>query len=80
MVAVVIPEGLWNTAIMPEGVLERWHVADGALVRPGDLLASVRIEDALHEITAPGGGRVRREASERDVLLPGTIVAQVAPA
>jgi len=43
---------------LPEGIVERWFIADGAVVAAGDLMAEVRIEDALHEITSPASGRL----------------------
>jgi len=51
-----VPDDLWATNMMPEGVLERWLVADGDSVRAGAPLAMVRIEGALHEIISPAGG------------------------
>ena len=77
MLGVKVPDDLWATATLPEGVLERWLVSDGATVRVGDPLAAVRIEEALHEVTAPAQGRIAIAAAENDVIEPGTLLARL---
>lgn len=72
-----VPEGLWATSIMPEGVLERWIVADGALVKAGEPVAALRIEGALHEILATLGGRITFVVAANGVVEPGMVVAQI---
>jgi hypothetical protein len=52
---IKVDEALWASSMLPEGIVERWFVADGATVAAGDRIAEIRIEGALHEITAPGG-------------------------
>ena len=56
-----VSEELWATAMAPEGLLERWRVADGAPVRRGEAIAEVRIEECLHDIVAPDDGRNLRD-------------------
>ena len=53
---IQVDEALWASSMLPEGIVERWFIADGATVAKGDLMAEIRIEDALHEITAPASG------------------------
>jgi pyruvate/2-oxoglutarate dehydrogenase complex dihydrolipoamide acyltransferase (E2) component len=79
MLDVKVPDDLWATSTLPEGVLERWLVSDGADVRAGDPVATVRIEKALHEIMAPAQGRLTIFASENAVIEPGTLLARLDP-
>ena len=58
MLDLKVPDDLWATSTLPEGVLERWLVPDSTAVRAGDRVATVRIEDALHEVMAPADGRL----------------------
>src|SRR4051794_30223838 len=41
---------LWRNSMLPEGILERWLVADGDTAHAGHAIAQVRIEGALHDI------------------------------
>ena len=47
---IKVDEALWASNMLPEGVVERWFIADGAIVAAGDPMAETRIEDALHDI------------------------------
>jgi biotin carboxyl carrier protein len=76
---VKVTENLWATSMLPEGLLERWLVSEGAMVSAGEPIAQVRIEDALHDILAPSAGRLRIAASANDVLEPGATLGQVTP-
>jgi hypothetical protein len=42
---IKVDEALWASNMLPEGIVERWFIADGAIV-------------ALHEIMAPVSGRL----------------------
>ena len=53
--------------MLPEGIVERWFIADGAIVAAGDPMAEIRIEDALHEIMAPVSGRLTIVAAANTV-------------
>lgn len=72
---IKIDEALWASSIFPEGTLVRWLVSDGANVAAGHGIAVVRIEDALHEITAPSDGRIGIVAGENSVIDPGALIA-----
>jgi pyruvate/2-oxoglutarate dehydrogenase complex dihydrolipoamide acyltransferase (E2) component len=78
MQEIKVDAGLWATSMLPEGTVERWLVADGAIVAAGDPVAELRIEDALHEITAPGNGRVKVVAVTNAVIEPGSVLANFA--
>ena len=72
-------EALWASAMMPEGILERWLIADGSSVTAGDAVAEIRIEGALHEIITSGSGRLAILASQNSVIEPGFLLATVTP-
>jgi pyruvate/2-oxoglutarate dehydrogenase complex dihydrolipoamide acyltransferase (E2) component len=78
MVDVVVDPALWASSMLPEGILERWRVVDGAMVSAGDVIAEVRVEDALHEITAPASGRLSVAWPASAVIEPGCLLAQLA--
>ena len=72
----VLPD-LWTTNVMPEGVIERWLFPDGSRVEAGDPIATVRIEDALHELVAPARGRLNIGLRVNSVVEPGTAIGTV---
>ena len=72
---VNVDEALWSSGMLPEGTVERWYVADGAIVATGDRMAEIRIEDALHEITAPANGRLTIVAAASNIIEPGSLLA-----
>ena len=78
MADIKVDESLWASSMLPEGLVERWLVADGAIVAAGDPIAEVRIEDALHEINAPASGHVTIAATANCVVEPGSLLASVA--
>ncbi|MFT3732188.1 MAG: lipoyl domain-containing protein [Hyphomicrobium sp.] len=75
---IKVDEALWASSIFPEGTVVRWLVSDGARVAAGHSIAEVRIEDALHEITAPINGVVTIVARENSVIDPGSLIATIA--
>lgn len=77
MTDVRVSENLWSTVILPEGILERWFVEDGARVRSGEAVAAVRIGEALHDIISLADGRLTIMAPTSEVIDPGCIIAQV---
>jgi pyruvate/2-oxoglutarate dehydrogenase complex dihydrolipoamide acyltransferase (E2) component len=70
-------EALWASSILPEGIVERWFVADGTVVAAGDKIAEIRVEGALHEITAPRHGRLIIIAAANAVVEPGSTLARL---
>jgi len=77
MADIHVAENLWSTGMLPEGILERWFVADGVRVQAGEAVAAVRIGEALHDITSPAAGRLLVLASVNEVVDPGCIIAEV---
>jgi pyruvate/2-oxoglutarate dehydrogenase complex dihydrolipoamide acyltransferase (E2) component len=74
---IKIDDRLWASSMLPEGVVERWRVEDGALVAIGAVLAEVRIEDAVHEIIAPAGGQLTILATVNSVIEPGSLLGRL---
>jgi pyruvate/2-oxoglutarate dehydrogenase complex dihydrolipoamide acyltransferase (E2) component len=77
MADIRVPDGLWATSMMPEGVLERWLIPDGAFVRAGDPLAMIRIDDALHDVVSPAAGLLRVTVPAGQMIEPGSVIAQL---
>ncbi|WP_419951655.1 biotin/lipoyl-containing protein [Methylobacterium sp.] len=77
MADVRVAEDLWSTGMLPEGILERWLVADGSRVRAGEAVAAVRIGEALHDIVATADGRLEVMAPVSEIIDPGCIIAEV---
>ena len=75
---IQVDEAFWASSMLPEGIAERWFIADGATVTVGDLMAEIRIEDALHEITAPASGRLTIVAAANTIVEPGSLLARLA--
>ena len=43
---------------MEEGKLAKWHVAEGAAVRSGDVVAEIETDKATMEVEAPEDGKI----------------------
>ncbi len=78
MLNIKMDEALWASSILPEGIVERWLVADGAIVAAGDPIATVRLEGALHDIVSPSTGRLTIMAAANAVVEPGSLLASLA--
>lgn len=78
MIDISISPDLWAGRMLPEGILERWRVADGSKVSEGDVVAEVRIEDALHELMAPAGGKLTKVIRVNQIVEPGSVIGQIA--
>jgi len=78
---IAVSPDLWATNIMPEGLIEQWLFTDGSNVEAGDAVATVRIEEALHRLTAPARGRLNIGLKANSVVEPGmgigTIIRQL---
>jgi Biotin-requiring enzyme len=71
-------QALWATNMLPEGIVERWFVAEGATAQAGHSVAEVRIEGALHDIVSPVSGRLTILTPANNVIEPGSLLATVA--
>ena len=72
-----LDEDLWATRMLPEGLLERWRVADGALVEAGVTVAELLIEGAAVGVAAPVSGRLDVVAGVNTVVEPGSIIGRL---
>lgn len=68
-------EALWGSSMLPEGIVERWFIANGATIKTGERIAEIRIEEALHEIIAPADGRATIVAAANTIIEPGSTLA-----
>ena len=75
MQEIKVDQTLWAHSMLPEGIVERWFIINGATISAGERIAEVRIEDALHDIIAPAGGRATIIAAVNAVIEPGSILA-----
>ncbi|HVV26565.1 MAG TPA: biotin/lipoyl-containing protein [Rhizomicrobium sp.] len=74
---IAVSPDLWTSAIMPEGILERWMYDDGSEVKAGDAIAAVRIESALHDLMAPCRGRLKIDCRNNSVIEPGAVIGRI---
>ncbi len=79
MQSIVADEALWASTILPKGLLVRWFLADGTIATAGQVIAEIRVEDALHEVSAPSSGRLKIFAATNDVIEPGSVLATLSP-
>jgi len=77
MVNIIVDSELWASSMLPEGIVEKWLVAPGALVKAGDPLAEIRIEDALHELLAPAAGCLIVDAAPDALIEPGSVIGRI---
>ena len=78
MIPIRVTSGLWSTSILPQGILQEWRCPDGALIRAGEPVACIQIEDARHELLAPASGWLKREMKANDVIEPGMVIGHLA--
>jgi 2-oxoglutarate dehydrogenase E2 component (dihydrolipoamide succinyltransferase) len=63
-----------------EGIIARWHKADGALVRAGEPLFELETDKATSDIPAAGTGVLRITVPEGETVAVGATVATIDPA
>ncbi len=63
-----------------EGILARWHKADGSLVKAGEPLFELETDKATSDIPAAGSGVLRITVSEGQTVAVGATVATIDPA
>jgi len=77
MIAIAVPADFWSSSMLPQGILEKWLMADGTFVEAGEAVACVRVEDALHELMAPSEGWLTVDRPVNAVVEPGAIVGHI---
>jgi pyruvate/2-oxoglutarate dehydrogenase complex dihydrolipoamide acyltransferase (E2) component len=74
---VAVPEGLWDTQKVPEGIVANWFFRDGGTVTAGATVAELMVEKTTYEITAPAAGRLHILVPKDGVVQPGTVIGRV---
>jgi pyruvate/2-oxoglutarate dehydrogenase complex dihydrolipoamide acyltransferase (E2) component len=74
---IIVPEGLWDTEKVPEGIIANWFLRDGGSVQAGATVAELMVEKTTYEITAPVAGRVRIFVAKDGVVRPGTVIGRI---
>jgi len=77
MTDISISADFWAGRMLPEGILERWRVADDSIVTEGAVVAEVRIEDAIHELTAPASGKLVKFTHLNEIIEPGSVIGRI---
>lgn len=77
MTDIVVPEGLWDTSVNPEGIVANWFYPDGATVSKGTVVAELMVEKSTFEIEAPADGVLKRAVDKDGVVRPGTVLGTV---
>lgn len=77
MADIIVPEGLWDTEKVPEGIVANWFLRDGGSVQGGATVAELMVEKTTYEITAPVAGRVRILVPKDGVVRPGTVIGRI---
>jgi 2-oxoglutarate dehydrogenase E2 component (dihydrolipoamide succinyltransferase) len=63
-----------------EGILSRWHKADGSLVKSGEPLFELETDKATSNVPAAGSGVLRIAVKEGETVAVGATVATIVPA
>lgn len=74
---VRIPDDLWDTAIVPEGVVSNWLYDEGAAVEQGTVVAHIMAEKTEYDIEAPASGTLHIIAATDVAVTPGTVIAEI---
>ena len=77
VVDIAVPEQLWDTTKVPEGIVANWFIRDGNAVEAGATIAELMVEKTTYEISAPASGRLRILVPKDGVVRPGSIVGRI---
>ena len=77
MVQLVVAPDFWTNRIYPEGLIEDWLVADGAVVRAEQPVAQLRIEGELVTLKAPAAGRLMIDSCKNSPVEPGAVIGHI---
>lgn len=72
-----MPAGLWDTRVVPEGVVSNWYYDEGAEVEEGVVLAVIMVEKTEYDIVAPVSGKLHITAETDAVVVPGSELGRV---
>jgi pyruvate/2-oxoglutarate dehydrogenase complex dihydrolipoamide acyltransferase (E2) component len=77
MIEVRIPDDLWDTAKVPEGIVANWFYADGSQITAGATIAELMVEKTTFDIKAPAAGILSIAVKKDGVVKPGSVIAQI---
>ena len=77
MTDIVVPQGLWDAEVTPEGIVSNWFYADGAQVAKGQVVAEIMVEKSTFDIEAPADGTLTRSVAKDGVIRPGSVIGTV---
>ncbi|ALG91545.1 MULTISPECIES: lipoyl domain-containing protein [Actibacterium] len=77
MADILIPAGLWDTDLNPEGIVANWFFGEGAAVAKGDVVAEIMVEKSTFDIEAPEAGVLHRVIPKDGVVRPGVAIGTV---
>jgi|GEM_PF-3187895 len=78
-IKLVVPPDFWVSRILPEGIIERWLVPDGTIVKSNVPVAELRIEGELLKFLAPAPGKLAVGAKTNSIVEPGSIIGHIFP-
>jgi pyruvate/2-oxoglutarate dehydrogenase complex dihydrolipoamide acyltransferase (E2) component len=74
---VSIPGDLWDTGVVPEGVVSNWLYDEGATVEKGEVVAVIMVEKTEYDVEAPASGKLHIVADQDAAVTPGTVIADI---
>ena len=74
---VAVPEGLWDTAKTPEGIVANWFYRDGSKVEAGTKIAELMVEKTVFDVAAPAAGTLRILVPKDGVVKPGALIGRI---
>jgi Pyruvate/2-oxoglutarate dehydrogenase complex, dihydrolipoamide acyltransferase (E2) component, and related enzymes len=77
MTDIVVPEGLWDAQVTPEGIVSNWFFANGSTVQKGTVVAEIMVEKSTFDIEAPADGVLECRVPKDGVIRPGTVIGAV---
>ena len=77
MVQLIVAPDLWVNRIYPEGLIENWLVADGALVKAEQPVVELRIEGDVITLKAPAAGKLMIDSRKNSPIEPGSVIGHI---
>jgi pyruvate/2-oxoglutarate dehydrogenase complex dihydrolipoamide acyltransferase (E2) component len=74
---IAVPEGLWDTKKVPEGIVANWFFREGSAVNAGATVAELMVEKTTYEIAAAVAGRLHILIPKDGVVRPGTVIGRI---
>jgi pyruvate/2-oxoglutarate dehydrogenase complex dihydrolipoamide acyltransferase (E2) component len=74
---IAVPQGLWDTGKVPEGIVANWFFREGGVVQAGATVAELMVEKTTYEIAAPVAGRLHVLIPKDGVVRPGMVIGRI---